>query len=131
MLKSDGQASMEVIIVVSIVVFLFSMVILQVIAKNRDIDLWSDIYRKEVICNSIADGVSEAFSAGAYAQKNVNLPYRYNVTVYGGEGYIVVGDEPDTVNCNMPAGMMNYSLSFNSLSANFTNSNGLVVVSIG
>jgi len=58
----------------------------------------------------------------------LTLPYDYNVSIYSPDGFIVVGNEPDTVSCVMPAGLMNYSLNFTWDSIRLTNSNGLVVI---
>jgi len=118
----------ELIIVVVVLVILFSFVLLQKVGKDDDIAVWGEVYKKAVVCQSVANAISQAYTAGVYSTVNLTLPYDYNVSIYSPDGFIVVGNEPDTVSCVMPAGLMNYSLNFTWDSIRLTNSNGLVVI---
>jgi hypothetical protein len=122
---------MEAIIVVAFVILLLSLVLIQAIENNKDEGIMRELYKKHVVCNTVANSATEVFSAGEGARLKVNLHYAYNVTVYGVEGYLVVGDEPETIACNMPAGMMNSTLNFISSSLTFTNQDNMVVVAVG
>ena len=130
MRKTKAQVSIEVIGIISIVMILFSVVILQVMEKNREIGILDEVYSKGVVCTGIANSISEVFSAGAYSQMNLTLAYKYPVTVYGEGGYVVVGNEPNSISCTMPTGMMNHTLSFESGTLSIINPDGLVVIDV-
>jgi len=127
-MESKAQASVEMMVVVTIITLLFSMVLLLKIEKDDDIAVWSELYKKNVVCHSVANGISQVHSAGPYSTVNLTLPYNHNVSIYGIDGLIIVGDEPDTVSCVMPAGLMNYSLNFTWNNIRLSNSDGMVVI---
>lgn len=123
-----GQASMEAIVIISVLMTLFSILMLQVVARDNEVYLRGEKFKKRIVCNEIANEISKVFSSDSFSRISVELPYRYNVSIYGGSGYIEVGNYPNIVSCNMPAGIFNYNLTFDSISFNLTNSNNSVVI---
>jgi hypothetical protein len=126
-----GQVTIEAIAVLSIILFLFSLVALEAYRRSGEVAGLEEAYRKRVVCGRLADGISEAYGLGPKSRVDASLPYLYNVTIDGSEGIITVGDEPATETCTMPAGAMNHSATFRRLYVNFTNGRGTVEVGGG
>lgn len=120
--------STEAILVISAALLLFSLTTFEAYARNAQADLLGDAYQKSIVCRRIADSAVLAYTGGPGASVDLALPYRFNISVWGKEGIILVGDDPDSISCNMPWGVTNASGAFNVAFMNMTNVAGWVVI---
>ena len=126
--NGKAQVSIEFIAVLAIVLFLFALIMLQFTEKTRQTSVWEENYKKEFVCQALANRIVDAYTSGATNQDTLNLEYSFNTTIYGEEGLIMIGDDPYSVICTIPAGTMNHTKNLNSKTITVTNAYGQVEV---
>jgi hypothetical protein len=122
---------MEAVVLVAAIMLLFSITVFETIFRNNQSDILGVAYQKSIVCHRVADSVVNAYSGGPGSKVDLALPYKYNMSVFGPDGIIFVGADPDSISCNMPAGAMNQSGNYSASSLNLTNVGGTVVMKGG
>ncbi|MBU0761799.1 MAG: hypothetical protein KKD39_02135 [Candidatus Altiarchaeota archaeon] len=141
--SSKAQASIEVVAVISLVFFLYGILIYEVIQRNAQATTLSDEMRKRVVCETMAEAITGMYKLGEGGSVKLNLTHGYNISILGTEGFISVGIPQEGVSCEegciyegvscrMPEGMMDGYPTFTNEQREFiiTNINGTVVVEV-
>jgi len=127
-----GEAGIEAMIILGVLLLLLTVVFLAVFEKNLQASEWEERAARNVACEALANAVTEVYALGPESEKNLTLPYDFNVTVYGQAGFITVEDYRASASCRMPAGAGGGNTSFTlPASLTFTNNDGTVVITGG
>jgi hypothetical protein len=142
-MKNQAQVSMELIAVLGFVIFLFGIIYLEVLSRNVTANELIDNMRKRVVCQEIAQAITDTHQLGARASMELNLSYRYNISVIGTHGYVSVGVAEDGVSCEQgciydgvvcrfPQGIAagNPTFTDQQQALTLTNNNGTVVIRV-
>ena len=101
MVKKYGQASMEYILVMGIVMLIFMVVLMVIYEKNSEIVQTKIFLEAKVVTNSIATNINTISVQGDGYYKYFTIPEKlygetdYNITLYINSVELRWGDSPD------------------------------------
>jgi type II secretory pathway pseudopilin PulG len=93
-----GQFSIETILVVGIILFIFVIVIGLSVGKSREVSQTQNYLDKRSTCLKLAGQISSAFNSGY--DTNITTSLDYNTTINSDSRLIYIGDT-DKVSCTL------------------------------
>lgn len=94
-----GQVSLELMWVMAFFLILYGAVTMETIFKTGQRNTLIEEYKQKVVCNQLANAITDAYTLRDGSETIIELKYRYNLKIFGPEGFISIGDDPEGEVC--------------------------------